>query len=293
MQEQSALKITLRNGRSVGYAVFGDSSFGEPIFYLHGFPGSRLEVGFADAAARKTGITLIGLDRPGFGVTSHYPRRALLDWPADMVEVADALNIGCFSILGISGGSPYALACAAAIPSRLKRVGIISGLGSVEIPGALREMNFFNRSMLTLAARAPAAAKVLVGRLARALHRHPRAMIRWLMTVSPPEDKKILRRPDVRSLLEKNFREGLRGDSAGITQELALIARPWGFDVRNISVPVILWHGQEDDYVPLCMGEYHAKTIPGCTAHFIPGQGHFMVISMIDEILAAVSAPLP
>lgn len=286
MEQLDTKSIKLSDGRFLGYAVFGDPSFREPIFYFHGFPGSRLEVGFAHAAALRAGVTLIGIDRPGFGISTHYPARRILDFPQDTLAVADVLKIETFSIFGISGGSPYALACAARIPRRLKRVGIISGLGSVEIPGALRAMNFFNRNMLTLAAKAPFAANLIVRRLTKALHRHPQAMVRWLMTVSPPADKAILRRPDVRALLGENFREALRGNASGIAHELALIARPWGFSVQDIAVPATVWHGTADDYVPLCMGEYHASMIPGCRAHFVPNQGHFMVISMIDEILA-------
>ncbi|MBN8548324.1 MAG: alpha/beta hydrolase [Deltaproteobacteria bacterium] len=282
--------ITLRDSRRLGYALFGSPSLKDVVFYFHGFPGSRLEVGFAHEAALHAGITLIGLDRPGFGLSTDYPSRQILAWPSDVLEAADVLAIQKFSILGISGGTPYALACALKIPDRIRRVAVVSGLGSVEIPGALPQMNFFNRQMLHMAAKVPFAARLLVGRLTKALHKHPQAMIRWLMTVSPPSDKVILKRPDVRRILADNFREGLRGGGAGIAHELALIARPWGFSPKDISLPVLLWHGTADDYVPLCMGQYHSRVIPGCQSHFVEDGGHFMVISLIDEILAKLKA---
>lgn len=281
--------ITLPDGRTVGYALFGAPSLSRTVFYFHGFPGSRLEVGFAHEAALRHGVSVIGLDRPGFGASSFSSQRKIVDWPNDVLQVADALGVKRFGVFGISGGVPYALACAHLIPERLEQVAIVSGLGSVEIPGALAAMNFFNRKMLKLAVAAPFLANNLVRRLARALHRHPEALIRWLITVSPPADKVLLRDSTVRKILRESFREALRGSGDGVAHELQLISRPWGFDPAEIQVPVHLWHGTADDYVPICMGEHHAKVIPHCDAHFVPGQGHFMVIPYAEEILTILS----
>jgi pimeloyl-ACP methyl ester carboxylesterase len=234
-------------------------------------------------------VTLIGVDRPGFGLSPNYKGRKLSDWPDDVARVADSLQIDKFSVLGISGGCPYALACASKIPSRLLKVGVVSGLASVDTPGALASMNFFNRKMLTLAGTFPLAATAIVNRIKRTLRSHPKVLIHWLSTVSPPCDKKILREPEVRRILSESFQAGLDCEGDGAAYELSLIARPWDFKLEAITIPVELWHGTADHYVPLCMGEAMAKALPQCRAHFVADQGHFMVISMIDEILSALT----
>ncbi len=61
------------------------------------------------AQARKTDIRLIGIDRPGMGRSQFQKRRCLLDWPDDVMELADYLGIERFAVLGVSGGGPYAL----------------------------------------------------------------------------------------------------------------------------------------------------------------------------------------
>jgi pimeloyl-ACP methyl ester carboxylesterase len=281
--------VTLQDGRRIGISVFGDASSKLALFYFHGFPGSRREVGFADEVARQRGLAIIGVDRPGFGLSPSYPGRTFADWPRDVAAVADALEIDRFAVFGISGGCPYALACAELLPERVLATAIISGLGPLDAPGALQAMHFFNRQMLTLASKAPFIASSIVRRLARSLHRHPGVMIRWLITVSPPADKAILRTPLVRNVLRESFREGLRGDPEAIAQELQLIGRPWNIDPRSIRSPVYLWHGRADDYVPLSMGEYLSRIIPGCRAVFPEGQGHFMVVSFMDEILETLT----
>ena len=112
--------LTLRDGRALGYAEYGDPG-GIPGFYFHGHPGSRLEAQLADQAAVETGIRIIALDRPGYGRSDFQPGRRILDWPSDAAEVADQLGIGAVPVLGASGGGPYALACGYVLPERFRR----------------------------------------------------------------------------------------------------------------------------------------------------------------------------
>ena len=69
MKEDKTLR--LEDGRLLGYAVYGDPE-GQPVFYFHGFPGSRLEAQLADGVAARLGVRLIALiDRAlGFRISS-------------------------------------------------------------------------------------------------------------------------------------------------------------------------------------------------------------------------------
>src|SRR5690242_21633757 len=109
--------IQLRDGRALGYMEVGKSD-GAPIFHFHGNGTSRLEVLTVQAVAENVGVRLIGLDRPGIGRSDAKAGYRLLDWPDDVVEVAEALGIERFAVEGLSGGGPYALACAYKTPHR-------------------------------------------------------------------------------------------------------------------------------------------------------------------------------
>src|SRR5690348_4059248 len=105
------MRMRLNDGRSVGYAEFGLPT-GRPVVYCHGFPASRLEAQFTHSSARKFGARIVALDRPGYGLSTFVPGRQIKDWALDVSEVADALELERFAVLGVSGGAPYALACA-------------------------------------------------------------------------------------------------------------------------------------------------------------------------------------
>jgi pimeloyl-ACP methyl ester carboxylesterase len=105
--------IKLGDGRALAYAEYGDP-VGRPVFYFHGFPGSRLEAALADSAASSVSMRLVAVDRPGYGRSDFKPRRRILDWPEDVSELARELAIDRFSVLGVSGGGPYGIPSARA-----------------------------------------------------------------------------------------------------------------------------------------------------------------------------------
>ena len=84
-------QITLCDGRRIGFSEFGDRQ-GRPVFYSHGFPGSRLQVRLADRISRDSQVRFIGIDRPGYGRHSFKPAGTFIDWANDAAELADALG---------------------------------------------------------------------------------------------------------------------------------------------------------------------------------------------------------
>jgi pimeloyl-ACP methyl ester carboxylesterase len=80
-----------RDGRNIGVLEVGQAA-GVPVFHFHGSGSSRVEALLVAGAAEKTGVRLIALDRPGIGRSDPCDRDRLLDWPDQVVEVADALT---------------------------------------------------------------------------------------------------------------------------------------------------------------------------------------------------------
>src|SRR5215471_20729905 len=125
--------ISLRDGRKLGYAEYGDPA-GKPIFFFHGLPGSRLQRHPDGSIAIELGARIIAIDRPGYGLSDFQQGRTLLDWPDDVAQLADSLQIDQFAAIGLSGGGPYLLACAYSIPERINSATVVSGMGPVDDP---------------------------------------------------------------------------------------------------------------------------------------------------------------
>jgi pimeloyl-ACP methyl ester carboxylesterase len=278
--------LTLRDGRALGYAEYGDPE-GTPGFYFHGHPGSRLEARLAHDAARNGGVRVIALDRPGYGRSDFQAGRGILDWPKDVAEVADALGIDTFAVLGASGGGPYALACGRALPERVTRVGVVSGVGPYGAPGVTAGMRWQNRVGFQLGARFPFLAGLIMRSMARQVRRDPNRVVDAVARAMSGADAETVRRPEVRRVLAEDIAEAFRHGHAGAALDVVLLGRPWGFELRDISTPVNLWQGESDVLVPPAMGRHMAAQLPDCRACYFPGEGHLLVIDHMAEIIEA------
>jgi pimeloyl-ACP methyl ester carboxylesterase len=279
LPDGTGARVLLPDGRAIGVRQTGLAQ-GWPLLLFPGTPGSRLTP-LADAAGtREAGARVVVLERPGFGVSTPQPGRRILDWPRDVVHVADALGIGSFAVAGMSGAGPYLAACALALPDRVRAVGMLGVVCPLDAPGIRSAMTLRRRLMYRALPLAPYAVPLL-----RALGV---AGVQRLMTADVPAcDKEIIAR--IAEPYAAMRREAFRQGPAAFATELALGARPWGFRIEDIRVAVQLWHGELDVSTPLAMGRHLAAAIPGCRARFVPGEGHFVAYSRWREILAALA----
>lgn len=126
-RDNQSQTLILPSGRTLGYASYGDPN-GIPLLYFHGYPSSRLEASGLSPLASRLNIRLLALDRPGAGLSTYDPHRRVTDWPADVQAFATGLGLSRIAVLGVSGGGPYALACARLLPSdMLGAVGMLAG----------------------------------------------------------------------------------------------------------------------------------------------------------------------
>ncbi|HKV01861.1 MAG TPA: alpha/beta hydrolase [Ktedonobacteraceae bacterium] len=278
--------IHLRDGRALSYAEFGDLA-GKPVFFFHGFPGSRLQHAPGDLIATSLGAHIITIDRPGFGLSAFQPGRTLLDWPNDVAALADALEIDQFAAIGLSGGGPYLLACAYKIPRRLTSATVINGLGPLDQPGVNLGMDRSNRIVLGVAKRMPWwLIRLILAPAVSIVQRDPAAVSKYLPSSAPQVDKDVFARPAVQAMNHVDLLEACRNGVDGLSWELVLFTRPWGFRLADINMKMYLWQGEADTTIPLSMGKYMARTLPNCQARFIPGEGHTLMYNYWPDILA-------
>jgi pimeloyl-ACP methyl ester carboxylesterase len=279
-------QIKLQDGRLMGYAEYGPAG-GYPVFYFHGFPSSRLDWQLFDDddLLQELNVRIIAPDRPGYGLSDFLNGRKILDWPDDVLELANALQIDRFSVLGISGGGPYAAACAYKLPDRLSKTGIVCGMGPAEAPGMQNGVSWSIPGTPSIMRR------FILMLTSMGIDRDPDQFIsKSKETLSGP-DQRLLDQPASAEIFIASMREAFRRGIKGANHEAALYTRPWGFNLQDIQVSVHLWHGGQDLNVLISVGRHVSETIPNCKAKYYENEGHFTLPSNhIKEILSTLTS---
>ena len=285
--------IALSDGRSIAYADFGPKD-GRPLVYLHGHPGSRIDLGRHDLIQPlvEAGYRLIGLDRPGFGGTRFVAKRTYNDWAHDLDEAADRLELERFALLSLSAGGMFALAYAVRSPGRLDGVCLLSPAAPADMPGWRQSWRRDIRALIAINHRAPALGRALLHANARGMRTELGAVKGFSKLVHSPVDDEALRAyPD---WVLRFAQEGNRqGPAAFVEHARRELDWPLGFRLEDVSIPVVIFHGDADNLVPISHPRFIAERIPMARLEEVSGHGHAptaRVLGMIAEEFKSVTS---
>ncbi|MCD0482108.1 alpha/beta fold hydrolase [Streptacidiphilus sp. ASG 303] len=274
------------DGRALAAESRGDPE-GSPVFLLHGTPGSRMGPAPRGAVLHRLGVRLVVFDRPGYGDSDRLPGRRVADAAADVAAVADALGLERFSVVGRSGGGPHALACAALLPDRVTRAGVLVSLAPRVAPGLDWFAGMAESNVREYSAAAESAVRLAssLEQRSRLIRADPTVLVAALRTELPESDLRVVADAGIRAMLVRNYAEALRESADGWIDDALAFSGDWGFDPGAIRVPVLLWHGQDDVFSPAAHTRWLAERIPGSTVEIEPGAAHFGALPVLPRIL--------
>jgi pimeloyl-ACP methyl ester carboxylesterase len=240
------------------------------------------------------GVRLITFDRPGYGWSDRLVSRLVADVVPDVETIADKLELDKFAVLGRSGGGPHALACAALLPDRVTRAGVLVSLA----PWAAEGLDWFagmadsNVREYTAAATEPEALTAHLVQAAAKIRADPASHVSTLSPEMPEADRRIVADVGIRALLAQNFAEALRDSAAGWIDDALAFCAPWGFNLSDIKVPVLLWHGQNDVFSPVAHARWLADQIPDAIMAIRQDSAHFGALEVVPDVLSWLIRPV-
>jgi pimeloyl-ACP methyl ester carboxylesterase len=271
--------VHLADGRRLSYLDLGDPD-GQPVVSCHGGLSSRLDVLPAADAAQALGLRLVAPDRPGVGGSDRQPERTLLDWPSDISELTEQLGIARFAVMGWSLGGPYAMACAWALPHKVKALAVIAGTIPPTWPGSRSEIDRLDRVLLRLSENHPHLERSIFHLLHATAEHAPGLLAKQSGLVGSTADA-----------VTTAIAQGLL-DARGMTDEYQVFDAPWGFEPGDIATPTQIWQGTADELVPEEWGRRLAAGVPDATLHLVEGGTHFLWYEHWADIFQSL-APAP
>lgn len=283
--------VAVGDDRQIGFAEFGDP-LGRAVFWLHGTPGARRQIPVeARVYAERNHIRLIGVDRPGIGSSTPFQYENVLAFADDLRTIADVLGIDKMAIIGLSGGGPYTLGCAAAMPDRVVVAGVLGGVaptvGPEAIGGGLMGFGSTIAPFMPFIGLPLRLAAVGLVRLVKPLGERA---VDMYGRMSPEGDRRLLARPEFKAMFLDDLLNGSRKQMAAPFADVVVFAKDWGFRLDQVKVPVRWWHGDKDHIVPYAHGEHVVSLLPHAELFALPGESHLAGLGYAEEILGSLMA---
>jgi pimeloyl-ACP methyl ester carboxylesterase len=279
--------VPLPDDRAIEVVVQGAED-GSLLIFHHGSPGSAQPFEPWHAAAADRGIEIAFPSRAGFGGSTRQEGRTVASAAADAAALADHLGRETFLTAGWSGGGPHALACAALLPGRVRAAASVAGVAPYDAEGLdwTGGMGEDNQFEYPLAARDPAALLEWMESQTEPMSRiEPDEWVRRLDSLMSDVDARSVT-GSFGEYLAGSYRGAFRDGAWGWYDDDLAFVGDWGFDVADVRVPVSVWQGREDRFVPITHGEWLAAHIPGARAHLRPEHGHLSLgVGAFGEIL--------
>lgn len=283
--------ITVADGRTVGFYDYGPDD-ATAVLWSHGGPGSRMEPAAVAPEAAAAGYRIVGIDRPGYGLSTPRPGRSIADWVPDGIAVADHLGIDRFAAVGVSTGGAYALATAALHPDRV--IGVIACCALTDmqwedgrklIPGPATHGIWDAPDRETaLGIAAGMFGEDGSGMAAAATDGPP----------LPPADLALFADPAFMTELISGLKEMFAFGPQGYTDDRIADGVGWvSFDVSNVCCPVVVLHGGSDTIAHPGFAPHTAEIVPGATLRMHDDLGHFSIVSQVVPTLTEMRLPRP
>jgi pimeloyl-ACP methyl ester carboxylesterase len=280
--------VPLPGGRQLGYLIVGE---GKPVFYFHATASSRLEALLLRELARKKRLRLIGVDRPGAGLSTFTPKKSLQDFNVDINHLADHLGIDTFAVLGWSGGGPYALTYLAFFPERVTHAIIV---GSPALPFDVATAH--NNSLARFAMKIPALGMLALKRLQAQVLNANKDIEAFLQSKNgknmlknwSKEDAKFFADKAWATLMYTSMAEAFRQRDNGVKavfQEHQLFMKTWPKEVSKIpSGKFYVWQGTDDKTCREDNAYRIAEAVPRAHLEIFPGKGHCVMFDNLEKL---------
>lgn len=286
--------LTLPDGRKLAYAEFGKPD-GHPVLYCHGSYSTRLEpLLIGEEVFRQYGLRVIAADRPGMGESDFQPNREYTDFTKDIVFLADALGVEKFSVLAISGGSPYAVVCAAKIPQRISKVVLVSGSWQID-KEVIKAIGFPMNLMWQVALRMPFLLKLVVKIMVKFMSQDPKDDYDENSPppndILPAVDHAAMANPERMAIYQKSLMESVKQGVEGAAWDIRMNVRDWDFDLDEIQIPILLFHGGLDKNMPLPRVQQTANQLHDAQLVTYPEEGHISTFANHSDEIAKALMP--
>ena len=272
------------DGRTISFVRMGRGS--RKILFFHGFPGSSVQVEPLRAQLERFNLEAICLDRPGYNLTDPAVGPQFEQASSDAMNLLKSFGWTSCEVISVSGGTPFLFSFVQSFPQFVSRISVVCGLGPIATKDFRHVLTSKSRLGLKIFSHLPGVFfEKLIAKNSQAPSRGALGIVRSLLPASRA-DRKALADPKTQQVLGRALVEAFRQKGQGPKQDASAFLTSWSLNLGPYQGPLDIWHGDEDEVLPMSMAKQMAKSLPGSRLHLCPGEGHYsLAIGRIQDVL--------
>ena len=278
----------LPTGRQIGYSIVGG---GRPVVYFHGTASSRLEVFLLKKLAETSNLQIIGIDRPGYGLSSFRERRNLQDFNADVNFLLDHLGFENFGVLGWSGGGAFALSYLAFFSERVTKTVVVSA-PSLPFDASTAHNMPFARYIMEVPFIGQIAMRRMRSQVLRAYGDIDAFLTskqgKLMLNSCSRSDLRFFSDPSWMRLMYQSMAESFRQGTTGVKavlEEHKLFLKPWSFSIARVPADkLLIWHGAEDKTCLVSNAQSIFRSFEGSHLEIFQKKGHCIMFDNLKKL---------
>jgi pimeloyl-ACP methyl ester carboxylesterase len=284
-------QITGPDGRALDVEQSGPAD-GRVVLFHNGTPGAGVMFEPLVAAGAERGLRHITYSRPGYGSSARHEGRSVGDCTADVRAILDELGVERCVTVGVSGGGPHALACAALLPDRVHAAATIASIAPCPAEGLDWLDGMGEENVQEFAAAQEGGDRLhafLKEQTAELLSADAEQLHAALGDLLSDVDSAVLTGDFAEYMLAVDRQALGHGVTGWFDDDVAFLS-DWGFPLDTIEVPVTIWQGAQDRFVPFAHGQWLAAHVAGAQAELRPEHGHLSLAvgaygDVLDDLL--------
>ena len=284
--ETSGETIFTEDGRCIGFACYGPAS-GKPAMLFPSFRGSRLELTLDEAALTLLNRRIIIVERPGHGLSDPTDDLSYQLLARDVLRIADHLQISHFDVIGNSIGGYVALQTLPWLEKRVLRLLLISSTGSVAAMQADPKTYWWVQFYTQMLSLVPDLSQKFWFTVERKFADDEDKHKAFFADHSPLEVATVVDNPAVWRVYHDNRIEGSRTTAWGAIHDLLRGIKNSETDLRQITVPTEIWHGELDNQISPSQAAALQQMLPDARLQLIDNGGHYIYLTHMQRILTA------
>lgn len=221
--------VDLGKGNKISYVAYGNGE--NAVIFFHGIIGGGYFNDQWIKAIDNKNITLIAIERPGYGSSS----QVIMNNISDFINIAKAidktLKFSSYDLIGCSAGAPYVYATAYALGDKVSKAYIIGGVPAVY------EWSIFNEYSDVAQTEYKS---FLIDELGDIQNKY----LKYIIDLAKKfQDSNLL-------YIQKTLSEIIKQDCFGMAQESRLQITNWQIPFDELEQKYVYYHSVVDEMVP-------------------------------------------